>query len=126
MPTLSNVRTTTKVISAQPFTAAAGMKPADIPDEYLRATAENDDRIVDMITRIAAASEDQSSISGEILKNVEAVSAVSCRFAAGTSHIVNTGERLSRVTENPGNLVQRLNLGDRPDENIFARRSELQ
>jgi methyl-accepting chemotaxis protein len=67
-------------------------------------------KVTDMVTQIAAASEEQSSASEEISKNVEAISKVSAETAQGTQQIARAAEDLNRLTENLQQLVSRFTL----------------
>ncbi|HTY37739.1 MAG TPA: methyl-accepting chemotaxis protein [Bacteroidota bacterium] len=67
-------------------------------------------RVTDMVSQIAAASEEQSSASEQISKNVEAISAVTSQSASGTQQIARAAEDLSRMSENLQNLVGRFIL----------------
>jgi methyl-accepting chemotaxis protein len=53
-----------------------------------------------MVAQIAAASEQQSSASEQISKNVEAISAVTGQTASGTQQIARAAEDLNRLTDN--------------------------
>ncbi|MFA6541771.1 MAG: hypothetical protein WCT99_09225, partial [Bacteroidota bacterium] len=56
-------------------------------------------------------SEEQSSASEQISKNVEAISAVTQQSASGTQQIARTAEDLNRLTENLQELLNKFNLG---------------
>ncbi len=84
-----------------------GIKLADKAGDSLKAIVENTERSVDMITQIAAASEEQSSTSEEISKNVESISTVSIQSAAGISQIAKAADDLSGLTESLRILVHR-------------------
>ncbi len=87
-----------------------GISLADKAGVSLKSIVENTDRTVDMITQIAAASEQQSATSEEISKNVESISTVSNESAAGISQIAKAADDLSRLTESLRNLVYRFRL----------------
>ncbi|MCL5268228.1 MAG: methyl-accepting chemotaxis protein [Bacteroidetes bacterium] len=93
-----------------------GIKLADKAGESLKAIVENTECSVDMITQIAAASEEQSSTSEEISKNVESISTVSIQSAAGISQIAKAADDLSGLTESLRNLVHRFKLDREPAE----------
>jgi methyl-accepting chemotaxis protein len=67
-------------------------------------------KVTDMVTQIAAASEQQSSASEQISKNVEAISKVSAETAQGTQQIARAAEDLNRLTDNLQQLVSRFRL----------------
>ena len=62
-------------------------------------------RVTDMVSQIAAASEEQSSASEQISKNVEAISTVTSQSASGTQQIARAAEDLSRMSDNLQRLV---------------------
>jgi methyl-accepting chemotaxis protein len=64
----------------------------------------------DMVSRIAAASEQQSSASEQISKNLEGINNVTNESAAGTAQIAHAAEDLNQLTETLQNLVSRFRL----------------
>jgi methyl-accepting chemotaxis protein len=82
-----------------------GIHLADRAGSSLRQIVEMIQTLTDMVTRIAAASEEQSSASEQISKNVEAISTVTSQSASGTQQIARAAEDLNRLTENMQNLV---------------------
>ncbi|HUI29739.1 MAG TPA: methyl-accepting chemotaxis protein [Candidatus Acidoferrales bacterium] len=66
--------------------------------------------IVDMIARIAAANEEQSSTSGEISKNISLISTVSSESAGGISQIARAADNLNRMTTNLQTLITKFKL----------------
>ena len=88
----------------------AGITLADQAGESLKEIVRISQRVTDMVTQIAAASEQQSSASEQISKNVEAISTVTGETAQGTQQIAQAAEDLNRLTENLQQLVQRFNL----------------
>jgi methyl-accepting chemotaxis protein len=67
-------------------------------------------KVGDMVSQIAAASEEQSSASEQISKNVEAISSVTNETASGTQQIARAAEDLNRLTENLQGLITRFTL----------------
>ena len=67
-------------------------------------------RVTDMVSQIAAASEQQSSASEQISKNVEAISSVTSQSAGGTQQIARAAEDLSRMSDNLQRLIGRFVL----------------
>jgi methyl-accepting chemotaxis protein len=70
------------------------------------------ERVTDMVSQIAAASEQQSSASEQISKNVEAISAVTGQTATGTQQIARAAEDLNRLTENLQSYVAKFKLSE--------------
>jgi methyl-accepting chemotaxis protein len=87
-----------------------GIKLADKAGNSLSEIVGISQKVTDMITRIAAASEQQSSASEQISKNVEAISSVTNESAAGVQQIARAAEDLNRLTENLQQLLSRFNL----------------
>jgi methyl-accepting chemotaxis protein len=67
-------------------------------------------KVGDMVSQIAAASEEQSSASEQISKNVEAISSVTNESATGTQQIARAAEDLNRLTENLQTLITKFKL----------------
>jgi methyl-accepting chemotaxis protein len=93
-----------------------GIQLADKAGEALREIVEISQKVTDMVTQIAAASEEQSSASEQISKNVEAISAVTQETAQGTQQIARAAEDLNRLTENLQQLVSRFRLNSEYDQ----------
>ncbi len=73
-------------------------------------------KVTDMVTQIAAASEEQSSASEQISKNVEGISKVTGETAQGTQQIARAAEDLNRLTERLQELVGRFTLSGKERE----------
>jgi methyl-accepting chemotaxis protein len=88
----------------------SGIKLADQAGAALKEIVEISQRVTDMVTQIAAASEEQSSASEQISKNVEAISTVTQQTATGAQQIARAAEDLNRLTENLQQLVSKFKL----------------
>ena len=77
-----------------------GIKLADRAGESLKEIVGMIQNLTDMVSQIAAASEQQSSASEQISKNVDAISTVTGETAQGTQQIARAAEDLNRLTEN--------------------------
>jgi methyl-accepting chemotaxis protein len=88
----------------------SGIVLADEAGASLKEIVDNAHGIVDMISQIAAANEEQSSTSGEISKNVEMISTVSSQSANGISQIAGAADDLNRMTTNLQTLISRFKL----------------
>jgi methyl-accepting chemotaxis protein len=95
---------------------ATGLVLADEAGSSLKDIVNNAHGIVDMISQIAAANEEQSATSGEISKNVELISTVSSQSANGISQIAGAADDLNRLTNNLQILITRFKLAR--DKNI--------
>lgn len=74
------------------------------------------EKVVDIITQVAAASEEQSSAAEEISKNIEAINQVTQETAGGIQQIAQASEDLSRLTITLQELISKFKL----DENQSA------
>ncbi len=87
-----------------------GKKLADRAGASLQEIVGVSQKVTDMVTQIAAASEQQSSASEQISKNVEGISKVTGETAQGTQQIARAAEDLNRLTEKLQELVSRFTL----------------
>jgi methyl-accepting chemotaxis protein len=87
-----------------------GKNLADRAGSSLQEIVGVSQKVTDMVTQIAAASEQQSSASEEISKNVEAISKVTGETAQGTQQIARAAEDLNRLTERLESLVSQFTL----------------
>jgi methyl-accepting chemotaxis protein len=92
-----------------------GIVMADKAGDSLKQIVDVSQKVTDMVTQIAAASEEQSSASEQISKNVEAISAVTSETAQGTQQIARAAEDLNRLTEQLKAIVAGFNLADTDD-----------
>jgi methyl-accepting chemotaxis protein len=90
-----------------------GILSADKASASLKDIVLGSQRVTDMVTQIATASEEQSSASEQISKNVAAISTVTGETASATQQIARAAEDLNRLTENLQQLVSRFALADR-------------
>ena len=75
------------------------------------------EKVVDVVTQVAAASEEQSSASEQIAKNIEAISSVTQESEAGTQEIARAAEDLNRLTSNLQELLGQFSIsGGTPHE----------
>ncbi len=89
-----------------------GMKLADRAGASLQEIVGVSQKVTDMVTQIAAASEQQSSASEQISKNVEGISKVTGETAQGTQQIARAAEDLNRLTDNLQRLIEQFTVGD--------------
>ncbi len=88
----------------------AGLVLADEAGLSLNDIVGNAHSIVDMISQIAVANEEQSSTSSEISKSIELISAVSSQSANGISKIARAADDLNKLTSNLQTLITKFNL----------------
>jgi methyl-accepting chemotaxis protein len=84
--------------------------------ESLKEIISGSERVVDVITQVAAASEEQSSASEQISKNIEAISSVTQESAAGTQQIARAAEDLNRLTVNLQDLLAQFTISSENDK----------
>ncbi len=99
-----------------------GIALADKAGVSLKEIVGVSQKVTDMVTQIAAASEEQSSASEEISKNVEAISKVTSETAQGTQQIAHAAEDLNRLTDNLQSLIARFKVRNGMDEDPSAAR----
>jgi methyl-accepting chemotaxis protein len=68
--------------------------------------------VVDIVTQVAAASEEQSSASEQISKNIEGISSVTQESASGIQQIAHASEDLNRLTLNLQELVAQFKVDE--------------
>ena len=111
---IKKIQTDTKdaVVSMEQGTLQVdeGIKLADKAGASLHEIVGISQKVTDMVTQIAAASEEQSRASEEISKNVEGISTVTGETAQATQQIARASEDLNRLTENLQQLVGRFKL----------------
>ncbi|NUN70992.1 MAG: methyl-accepting chemotaxis protein, partial [Bacteroidetes bacterium] len=88
----------------------SGIALADKAGASLKEIVTISQTVTDMITQIASASEQQSSTSVQISKNVEAISAVAAETAAGTQQVARAAEGLNQLTEDLQKLITRFRI----------------
>lgn len=76
----------------------------------LKEIIEVADKVLDLITQVAAASEEQTSAAEEISKSIEGINAVTRESAAGIHEIAKASEDLSRLTIDLQSMVGRFRL----------------
>ena len=89
---------------------SAGIALADKAGASLQEIVTVSQKVTDMVTRIAAASEQQSKASEQISHNVEGISNVTNESAMGVQQIAQAADDLNRLTENLQTLVGRFKV----------------
>jgi methyl-accepting chemotaxis protein len=82
-----------------------GIALADRAGSSLKEIVGVSQKVTDMVTQIAAASEEQSSASEQISKNVESISKVTGETAQGTQQIARAAEGLNQLTNTLQDLI---------------------
>ncbi len=78
----------------------------------LREIIYGAEQVVDIVTQVAAASEEQSSAAEQISKNIESISSVTQQSASGIQQIAHASEDLNRLTLNLQELVARFKVDE--------------
>jgi methyl-accepting chemotaxis protein len=87
-----------------------GKAMADKAGDSLKEIIAGAEKVVDVATQVAAASEEQSSAAEQIGKNIEAISNVTAESASGTQQIARAAEDLNRLTQNLQDLLTQFTL----------------
>jgi methyl-accepting chemotaxis protein len=91
----------------------AGIILTNEAGDSLKEIIASAERVVDNVSQVAAASEEQSSAASEISKSIEAISSVTQESASGTNQIAQAAEDLNRLTLNLEKLVDQFKINDR-------------
>ncbi|MBK7632407.1 MAG: HAMP domain-containing protein [Ignavibacteriales bacterium] len=83
----------------------AGKALAEKAGKSLQEIIHGAEQVVDIVTQVAAASEEQSSASEQISKNIESISSVTQESASGIQQIAHASEDLNRLTLNLQELI---------------------
>jgi methyl-accepting chemotaxis protein len=74
---------------------------------------------VDIITQVAAASEEQSSTSEQISRSIESITTVTQESAMGIQQIARSAEDLNKLTGNLADLISKFKI-DRTQKNYLV------
>ena len=83
----------------------AGKILAEKAGTSLQEIIHGAEKVVDIVTQVAAASEEQSSAAEQISKNIESISSVTTQSASGIQQIAHASEDLNRLTLNLQELI---------------------
>ncbi|MHB8337202.1 MAG: methyl-accepting chemotaxis protein [Ignavibacteriaceae bacterium] len=97
-----------------------GKKLAEKAGDALNQIITSSQEVVDNVSQVAAASEEQSATSEQISKNIEAISSVIQQSSAGTQQIARAAEDLNRLTDQLQQLIDRFKL----DNNVKQTNNE--
>jgi methyl-accepting chemotaxis protein len=87
-----------------------GKAMANKAGESLNEIVRESQRVLDLVSQVAAASEQQSASAEVISKNIEAISAVTQESAGSTQQIAQSAEDLNRLTLNLENLIAKFKI----------------
>ncbi|NWF90407.1 MAG: methyl-accepting chemotaxis protein [Ignavibacteriaceae bacterium] len=80
--------------------------------DTLREIISGADKVVDIVSQVAAASEEQSATTEQISKNIESISNVTQESASGIQQIAHATEDLNKLTTNLQELVSRFTINE--------------
>lgn len=83
----------------------------------LEAIIKSTNEVVEVVTQVAAASEEQSTTAEQISRNIEAISSVTNETASGIQQMANASDDLNRLTEQLQNLISQFRLSSDPGHN---------
>ncbi|MBK7632408.1 MAG: HAMP domain-containing protein [Ignavibacteriales bacterium] len=94
----------------------AGKALAEKAGKSLQEINHGAEKVVDIVTQVAAASEEQSSASEQISKNIESISSVTQESASGIQQIAHASEDLNRLTLNLQELIAQFKLDGKEEK----------
>ncbi|MCX6169887.1 MAG: methyl-accepting chemotaxis protein [Ignavibacteriales bacterium] len=100
-----------------------GKQLADLAGQSLKEIISGSDEVVDIVTQVAAASEEQSATAEEISKNIEAISNVTQESASGVQQIARAAEDLNRLTLDLQELISKFKIEDHSTSAIHANKN---
>ncbi len=104
----------------------SGIALADKAGQALNQILESTQEVQMMISKIAVASEEQSSTSEEIAKNVNSISHVTNDATKRIQEIAKSSEEMAKLTDNLKDLVSQFKIEDELSSYKNARGSHLQ
>lgn len=97
-----------------------GKELADEAGKSLSQIISGAEQVVDIVTQVAAASEEQSSAAEQISKNLESINHVTNESATGIQQIARASEDLNRLTINLQELISRFKIGNVIEQNTVG------
>jgi methyl-accepting chemotaxis protein len=99
-----------------------GKALADRAGDSLKVIITSAEKVIDVITQVAAASEEQSSASEQISKNIEGINNVTRESSAGIQSIAQASEELNKLTINLQNIVSKFKIDNVSDTRNDSRK----
>ncbi|MGE5681160.1 MAG: methyl-accepting chemotaxis protein [Bacillota bacterium] len=90
----------------------SGKQLADKAGESLKQMINGTEKVVSIVSHVAAASEEQSEVSEKISKNVEVISHITQEYSSNAQQIARAAEDLSRLTVNLQNIVSKFTVNE--------------
>lgn len=89
-----------------------GIQLADKAGKSLKDIISGSDKVVDIASQVAAASEEQSAASEQISKNIESIANVTNQSAAGIQQVARASEDLNRLTVGLRKLISKFKISE--------------
>ena len=87
-----------------------GKKLASEAGDAIQLIVKTSQRVLDLVSQVATASEEQAATAEEISRNIESINMVAHESASGVEEIAKATEDLNRLTENLQQLVEQFKL----------------
>ena len=97
-----------------------GRMLAERAGDSLREIITGAERVADIVTQVAAASEEQSRASEQITQNIELITNVTQQSATGVRQIAHAAEDLNQLTSNLQSLISNFKV----DSSLYLKREE--
>lgn len=97
-----------------------GKQLAEKAGKSLQEIIHGAEQVVDIVTQVAAASEEQSSAAEQISKNIESISSVTAQSASGIQQIAHASEDLNRLTLNLQELIAQFKVDETSGKGSMA------
>ncbi|HMN23746.1 MAG TPA: methyl-accepting chemotaxis protein, partial [Ignavibacteriaceae bacterium] len=115
------------VVSMQQGTAEveSGKALAEKAGSSLKEIIHGAEKVVVIVTQVAAASEEQSRASEQISKNIVSISSVTQQSASGIQQIAHASEDLNRLTLNLQELIAQFKLEGKEEKYAVRQNGKL-
>jgi len=97
-----------------------GKQLAEKAGTSLQEIIHGAEQVLDIVSQVAAASEEQSSAAEQISKNIESISSVTQQSASGIQQIAHASEDLNRLTLNLQELIAQFKVDETSGKGNFA------
>ncbi|MFO7445554.1 MAG: methyl-accepting chemotaxis protein [Ignavibacteriaceae bacterium] len=97
-----------------------GRKLANSAGESLKEIITASAKVLDDVTQVASASEEQSAAAEEVSRNIEAISNVTHETAAGIQQVAGAAEDLNRLTDNLQKLISKFKIDSAEKETHYS------
>ncbi|HEX2981947.1 MAG TPA: methyl-accepting chemotaxis protein [Ignavibacteriales bacterium] len=103
-----------------------GKQLADKSGESLKQIIISSQQVVDIITKVADASREQSASSEQISRNIEGISSITKETASGVQQVAGAAHDLSKLTETIQTLISKFKINENIEANKnYAKNREL-